>query len=338
MTISFRNVVMGFMILYTFIHREDAYMKIVIIILSTLMLTPRLGFGMGMTFNLPSKVVICIQYIAIIGLALSLFPRLASVMILLKLLLMFSKKSRMRQEELFKQPPQKEDCPICFLPLPPLQSGMRYQTCCGKIVCCGCIYANSTMNRKKNGLVLCPFCRTPTPDPKKSIEMSKQRMKAKDPEAIYGLGCLYEEGNLEEYPRDILMAVKLWRLAAKLGHTGAYYNIGAYYYGTDVKRYKKKGKFYFELAAIGGDIMARYALGCEEEEAGNTDKALRHYIIAARSGGSNSLKKIQKLYSNGHATKEDYSTALQSYQVHLKEIKSSQRDQAAADSDRFRYY
>ena len=238
MTVSFRNVVMGFMILYTFIHREYAYIKIVIIVLSTLMLTPQFGFGMGMTFDLPIRVVICIQYIAVIGLALSLFPRLALVILLLHLLWILLRAlsywSKIQQEKLFKQPPQKEDCPICFIPLPPLQSGVRYKTCCGKVICCGCIFANSTMNRKKNGLVLCPFCRTPTPpNPIMSLGMSLERMKVKDPAAIYSFGCLYAEGRYEEYPhpQNILKAIELWRLAAKLGHNGAYYNIGAYYYG-----------------------------------------------------------------------------------------------------------
>ena len=43
--------------------------------------------------------------------------------------------------ELFKQPPSDDDCPICFLQLPSLGTGRRYQTCCGKVVCSGCIYA-----------------------------------------------------------------------------------------------------------------------------------------------------------------------------------------------------
>jgi len=44
-------------------------------------------------------------------------------------------------EELFKQPPPKEDCPICFQQLPLLKTGYRYMTCCGKVICCGCAYA-----------------------------------------------------------------------------------------------------------------------------------------------------------------------------------------------------
>ena len=36
------------------------------------------------------------------------------------------------------------------------------------------------------------------------------------------------------------------------------------------------------------------------------------------------------MYGYGHATKDDYAEALQSYQAYLDEVKSDQRDQAAA--------
>ena len=39
---------------------------------------------------------------------------------------------------------------------------------------------------------------------------------------------------------------------------------------------------------------------------------------------------IQKLYKDGHATKDDYAKALKAYQAYISEIKSDQRDAAAA--------
>jgi len=84
--------------------------------------------------------------------------------------------------------------------------------------------------------------------------------------------------------------------------------------------------------------MARCNLGILEEKVGNMDRALKHFRIAIKGGDSESLKCIQKLYSDGCATKEDYATALRSYQAYLSEIKSKQRDEAAADDVRYRYY
>jgi len=50
--------------------------------------------------------------------------------------------AELRDEKLFKQPPpQYGDCPICFLRLPLMNSGSRYQSCCGKVICSGCFHA-----------------------------------------------------------------------------------------------------------------------------------------------------------------------------------------------------
>jgi hypothetical protein len=53
-----------------------------------------------------------------------------------------------REEALFKQPPRGEDCPICFVLLPEAFSGggQRYGSCCGKMICCGCLYAYCVCN------------------------------------------------------------------------------------------------------------------------------------------------------------------------------------------------
>ena len=51
-----------------------------------------------------------------------------------------------------------------------------------------------------------------------------------------------------------------------------------------------------------------------------------------------SLNKIQQLYSNGHATKDEYEKALVAYHAYLGEIRSDQRDKAAAVNERYKYY
>jgi len=62
-------------------------------------------------------------------------------------------------------------------------------------------------------------------------------------------------------------------------------------------------------------------------------------MIAVRSGDANSLTEIYLLYSNGHATKDDYTKALSLYQKYLHDIKSDLRDEAAeADEEEYRYY
>ena len=89
---------------------------------------------------------------------------------------------------------------------------------------------------------------------------------------------------------------------------------------------------------MGGSAAARFNLGNDEWRAGNFDRALRHYMIAVKDGYTDSLIMIKQMYSKGHVTKEEYTRALQLHQEYLGEIKSSQRDEAAAFSDDYRYY
>ena len=89
---------------------------------------------------------------------------------------------------------------------------------------------------------------------------------------------------------------------------------------------------------MGGSANSRHNLGEFERQDGNHHKALKHFMIAVQGGGYNSLNAIQRLYTNGHATKEDYGIALRSYQAYLDEIRSDQRDEAAAARDDYKYY
>ena len=242
--------------------------------------------------------------------------------------------------ELFKQPPPEDDCPICFLRLPTLETGQRYKTCCGKVICNGCIRAPVYDNQgNKVDNEKCPFCRIPTPyTSEEAIEREKKRLEADDPIAIQKQGYYYSEGILG-LPQDYAKALELFHQAGELGYAKAYCDIGTVHYnGEGVVVDKKKANHYYELAAIGGDVLARHNLGCMEGMAGNTEKALKHYMIAVRGGYNKSLKQIQNLYTNGHATKEDYTKALQLYQAYLGEIKSVQRDEAAAVDVNNRYY
>ena len=186
----------------------------------------------------------------------------------------------------------------------------------------------------------CPFCRVPTPESEEEmLEMIKKRVEMDDAEAIHKLGCCYDDG---EYgmPQDSAKALELYHRAGELGCAKSYNNIGyAYNHGRGVERDEKKAHHYYELAAIGGEPVARYNLGILEKRAGNMSIALRHFLIAVGLGHSKSLKEIREFYINGNATKDDYAKALRSYQKYIDGIKSPQRDEAAAyDSDMYRYY
>ena len=245
-------------------------------------------------------------------------------------------QAELHEEQLFQQPPLKEDCPICMLPLPSLHTGSKYKVCCGKDICSGCIHAVAL---RDNGVGLCPFCRTPTPDSKEElVKRTKKRVEVGDAHAMFNLGCNYRKGDFG-LPQDYEKALEFWHKAGELGYARVYHNIAnAYHFGKGVERDEKKADHYDELAAMGGHVTARHNLGVFEDHAGNWDRAIKHWLIAAGDGYDDSVKHIQKLFMAGCATKEDYTRALQAYQAYLDEIKSDQRDKAAAAYDRYKYY
>ena len=246
------------------------------------------------------------------------------------------REAELHDEEVFKQPPLNDDCDICMLPLPQLESGKRYKPCCGNIICAGCIYAVAIRDKNETK---CPFCRTPTAvSNKEVIKRCKKRVEVDDAEAIYNLGCWYYDG-MYGLPQDRAKALELFHRAGELGYAPSYHNIGnAYYNGDGVERDEKKANHYYELAAIGGDADARHSLGFSERDAGNHDRALKHFMISAGGGEKESLDMIQKMFKHGEATKEDYTQALRAYQAYLDEIKSVQRNEAAAFDENYKYY
>ena len=155
-------------------------------------------------------------------------------------------------------------------------------------------------------------------------------MEVDDAEAIYEMGCCYFEGS-RGLPQDHVKALELWHRAGKLGKAKSHYSIGAAYNrGEGVERDEKKANHYYELAAMGGHITARHNLGVLEGRAGNMDSA-------AGFGCTRSLELIKHMIMNVDATKDDYTKALRSRQTYLDEIKSDQRDEAAALNEQFKY-
>ena len=245
--------------------------------------------------------------------------------------------AELHDEALFREPPpQHGDCPICFLRLPIMAGGRMYMECCGKMICSGCCHADVFDNL---GNIIagekCAFCRAPFPTSEKEIiERFKKRMEVGDAQAFASMGYYHKIG---EYglPQDSAKALEFWRKSGKFG----YNNVGhAYKNGNGVERDAKMARHYYELAAMEGNVAARYNLGVSEKNSGNYDRALKHHMIAVRGGDTDSVKEIQRMYTNGHVAKDDYANALQSHQAYINDIKSPQRDEAAEFSNRHKYY
>ena len=196
--------------------------------------------------------------------------------------------AELHEDALFKDPPPPADCPICFLPLPLDVNQTVFKSCCGKLICKGCIYAMEEEAQGRGKIDLCAFCREPTPtSEEEEIKQVKKLMDADNANGYYQLAGHYARGVMG-MPQNFAKANELLLRAGELGFAEAYYNLGvSYYSGLGVEVDKKKAKHYYELAAMNGDVDARHNLGCDEVDAGNYHRAMKHYIISAKLGTRN---------------------------------------------------
>ncbi|EJK52202.1 hypothetical protein THAOC_28555, partial [Thalassiosira oceanica] len=71
-----------------------------------------------------------------------------------------------------------------------------------------------------------------------------------------------------------------------------------------------------------------FNLGCRENDAGNYDLAVQHWMISAKLGHEKSLIKVKGFFMAGLATKADYAAALRGYQSAIEEMSSPDRAEA----------
>ena len=198
-----------------------------------------------------------------------------------------------------------------MLPLPLAADQAFFHPCCGKRICNGC---EDAITEKEGADTLCAFCRTPyARSNEEQVERLKKLMKKGNADAFYNFAGCYAQGGLG-MPQDWLKANELYLKAGELGCAEAYFNLGRVYEnGEGVEIDKKKAMHFFELAAMNGNIKARYSLGFFEGQAGNYQRAYKHFILAAKFGHEGSLEMVTIGFRKGRVTKDDYESTLRAY-------------------------
>ena len=256
--------------------------------------------------------------------------------------------AELRDEALFKDPPPKEDCPICFLPMPqrllccaslpnatilsvPIndyaianedlsdKNMEHYYTCCGKSICKGCVYSfNQTGNDDK-----CPFCnsgRNKTEE--ECVEEMMRRVAVNDAGAICLLANSYQHG-LNGLQQDHTKAIEFYTRAAEIGLSKAHSLLADNYHdGGNLK----KAKFHVEAAAMAGDELARFNLGVMECNSGKMEQALKHLRIAASAGHYTAMHHLRKYFEKGFVSRESIDSTLAAYNNSCAEMRSKARD------------
>ncbi len=233
--------------------------------------------------------------------------------------------AELRDELLFKQPESSHlgDCPICCVPLPIDISKTLIASCCSMTICKGCSYAYQmrAMEERKIGR-LCAFCRESVDITKEqSYKLRMKRVEANDPFALGQQGREeYDEGSYSG-------AFEYWTRAADSGDVDAHYRLAfLYLQGDGVEQDREKLMYHAEEAAIAGHPEARYLLGCVDSNSGNTDRAVKHWIIAAAHGHDYSTKELMVAFKEGLISKEDLAATLRTHQAAVDATKSPHRE------------
>ena len=257
--------------------------------------------------------------------------------------------AELRDEALFKDPPPKEDCPICFLPMPsnlihcvslpyatvssvPINDFAKanvqlaneqskiYYPCCGKSLCKGCAYSFA----ESGNIGKCPFCNSDhhNKSDEDRFEYTMKRVEANDPTSICLLAQHYHHG-WAGLQQNHAKAVELYARAADLGCSEAHSYLGDFY---DTGGNLKKASFHYEAAAMAGDERARNNIGSTEYQAGNLERAVKHWTIAASAGCCCAMNELRMAFEEGEISKESIDSTLKAYNSSCSEVRSEARD------------
>ena len=239
-------------------------------------------------------------------------------------------------DKLFKDHPERDECPICMLPLPFDGMQVKFNVCCGQKICKGCVLAlweeDFNSGKEMEDIGTCAFCRTPeVKTHEENFARLQKCAERKQPFAVTVLGSNYYFGRMG-CQIDLAKAEELLLEAAEMGDAEAYYGLANIYdKGINVEPDVKKARYYYGLAAIGGHNDARFNLGVLDELAGEFQRAYKHYVIGAKAGDEGCLKKLKDGFKDGFISKDDYSAALRNYQKLHENMKSANRDKALTE-------
>jgi len=239
--------------------------------------------------------------------------------------------------DLFAPIQEKEECPICMLPLPiTINKGITFYSCCGKMICDGCIYKHIQTGKEKDkqrGDFKCPFCQQPFESTiKNQIKELKKLMKKKNPHAYMQMAIRYNSGS-GVFQSDT-RALEMYISAAELGHAEAFVVIATNYMkGTAVEQDISKAVEFQVVSAKKGSVAAHELLADFHRENGNIDESIRHLKVAASAGDQDSMDDLMKYYKEKSISKEELTLTLHAFQKSSNEMKSKDREDALA----FRY-
>ena len=250
--------------------------------------------------------------------------------------------------------PQNEDeCVLCCYPFPLKENGSCYKSCCGELICQGCIIAQKrtliigtdvkkpiagskeedlefiTILESAEQMMVCPFCRakSPTNDKEYLKRIWKQIDEHKDPIAMIMLGGWYQNSQ-HGLSKNLKKAEELYQQAYDLGDALAA-NFLADLYTEEIPDQARIMK-YLEEGVKRGNTHCNNYLGFLAAKSGKHEEATRQLMTAARSGHEDAMSNLMLYYRTPGSvvSKEDLATTLRTHQAFHDKGKSEPREYA----------
>ena len=249
-------------------------------------------------------------------------------------------EEELKDVELFGPLPKREDCPICFLPIPLEARGVVSLTCCGKRACNGCMHQQMLVSGSISTdqcRYCCPFCRTvhrgdddALRDYDSILEKTKRRIEdANDTNAMITLAECYDN-SFHGLEKDDVASLGLWLRAAMEGNAVAIGKLATEYQEegrltTDTIR----GMRLTKVAAKRGMLSAHFNLGVfYSNKEYNVKMMVKHFSHAAKGGHKNSMQNCKLLRDNGEINEDEYNKIKQEFAERIRSEWSEERQKA----------
>ena len=248
---------------------------------------------------------------------------------------------------------EPDECVLCCYPLPLKLKESIYKSCCGEVICQGCVIAQKRTlvigtdvkkpikgskeeEREFMMMILskqsfpCPFCRTEQPTNVKELleRLNKRIREYKDLDAMNYVGCSYMDEK-HGLPKDLKKAEEVFKQAYDLGDPTAASNLVILYskHIPDEARmiqYDKEG-----VRRGHAGCMVRLADHLMANTSDSLEEATQLFMMAARSGNDSAMDAVMNFcYPNEFISKDDLVTTLRAHKAATDKVKSESREYA----------
>ena len=244
----------------------------------------------------------------------------------------------------------RDECPICYHVLPLANCDSVYMSCCGKVICQGCIVGRERAQVKESGFIiegktpedkqfmlilkhwsgLCPFCRAEYPaNEEEVVQRLNARISIRNDEdytiALVGLGSCYLEGK-HGLPLNYGKAEEIFQQAYDLGNPTAASDLVDLYERHYPDQKEKMMKYLLRGETLGNIACMQFLINLAIESK-NHREISRLCMKVARLGGD-TQQNLMSCYENQVLSKDDLAATLRAHQAVQDETKTARREYA----------